>query len=121
MLQCRQGHRRSRRLSAARRMSRTCGSSPSAPPCDFIEGATSSAGLRSKKPKGFSQNEIASAGITGQSSTRGDVVYAEDVPEHDVDRFERLVVGDPPGEAVVDVGLRRVVAARPPLVRVLTG
>ena len=33
-------------------------------------GGTSRAGLRSKKPNGLSQNETASAGITGQSSGR---------------------------------------------------
>src|SRR5213079_1144859 len=33
-------------------------------------GATSSAGLRSKKPNGFSQKETVSTGITGQSSGR---------------------------------------------------
>src|SRR3954453_2460775 len=34
------------------------------------EAGTSSAGLRSKKPKGLSQNDTVSAGITGQSSGR---------------------------------------------------
>ena len=33
-------------------------------------GGTSRAGLRSKKPKGLSQNATVSAGITGQSSGR---------------------------------------------------
>ena len=35
------------------------------------DGGTSSAGLRSKKPIGFSQKETTSTGITGQSSGRG--------------------------------------------------
>ena len=34
-------------------------------------GGTSRAGLRSKKPHGFSENETVSTGMTGQSSGRG--------------------------------------------------
>jgi hypothetical protein len=36
-----------------------------------IDGATSIAGLRLKKPVGFSMNPILSTGITGQSSSLG--------------------------------------------------
>ena len=58
-------------------------------------GGTSSAGLRSKNPTGFSQNETASTGITGQSSRPRDVVDAEDVPEHDVRVLDRAVLRGP--------------------------
>ncbi len=54
----------------SRKSSRSVIPSATAPPQQWGEGATSSAGLRSKNPNGFSQNETVSAGITGQSSTR---------------------------------------------------
>jgi hypothetical protein len=44
--------------------------SPSTPPCDCSDGATSNEGLRSKKPNGLSQKATVSTGMMGQSSTR---------------------------------------------------
>ena len=91
-------------------------------PSAFGVGATSIDGFWSKNPNGLSQNDTVSTGMIGQSSTPGDVVDAEDVPEHDVGVLQRRVVLDPLASCpVVDGGLRRVLAARPPLVVVVPG
>ena len=53
-------------------------------------GGTSRAGLRSKKPHGFSENETVSTGMTGQSSGRG-MWWMPNVPQHDVGVGDRPV------------------------------
>ena len=63
------------------------------------DGGTSSAGLRSKKPTGLSQNETVSTDITGHSSGARDVVDAEHVPEHDVGVLDRAVLRGPDRQA----------------------
>ena len=51
----------------------------------------------------------------------GDVMQAEDVPEHDIGVDQRLVVGDPLGQPVIGQALGRIRSARPLLVVVVAG
>ena len=86
-------------------------------PC-FVGRGTSSAGLRSKKPTGFSMKPMQATGMTGQSSGPHHVVGAERVPDHQVGVVEGRVVlhvARQPGPARM---LVRIVASRVPLARI---